>query len=182
MWLCRCECGNEKVVYGDNLRYGYTQSCGCLQKERASEANTKHHDVDSRLYNVWSAIKRRCYQEYEPKYDRYGGRGIKMCDQWRDDYGAFMEWALENGYDYNAERGACTIDRIDNDGDYCPENCRWVSMKVQANNRGCNHKITYKGETHTIAEWSELLGVPYERLQQRINRYGYNVEEAFEIA
>lgn len=182
MWLCKCECGNAKVINGDNLKSGYTQSCGCLQKQRAHEANTVHGDTDSRLYNVWSAIKRRCYQPYEPKYDRYGGRGIKMCDEWRDDYSAFMKWAIENGYDSNAERGECTIDRIDNNADYCPENCRWVSMTVQANNRESNHCISYNGETHTIAEWAEKANMPYARLAQRITRYGYSIEKALDMA
>lgn len=178
MWVCKCECGNVKVVNGDNLKGGKTLSCGCLHKEIARDNMITHGDTDSRLYGVWCAIKRRCCKSYEPRYDRYGGRGIKMCDEWLNDYSAFKEWALASGYRPDAERGECTIDRIDNDGDYSPSNCRWVSMREQANNKSTNRHITFRGETHTVAEWAEILGIPYERLYQRLTRCGYDVETA----
>ena len=178
MWICECDCGNRKAVNGDNLRGGKTLSCGCLQRQIASECNTKHGDADSRLYNIWCAIKRRCYKTYDPKYGRYGGRGIKMCAEWLCDYSAFMDWALKNGYRDDAKRGECTLDRINNDGDYTPDNCRWVTIKAQANNRSTNRHIKYKGETHTIAELAEMLDIPYERLYQRIYRYGYDLDTA----
>ena len=180
MWTCQCECGRIKDISADNLKGGKTLSCGCLQKQRVQETIGKHGDTDSRLYNVWSAIKRRCYKDYEPKFSRYGGRGIKMCDEWRDDYTAFMEWSLANGYRYDMQRGECTLDRINNDGDYSPDNCRWVSLKKQANNRATNRYITFNGETHTIAEWADIVHIPYERLYQRITKYGYEFERAIQ--
>ena len=178
MWTCRCECGRTKDVNADNLKSGKTLSCGCLQKQRAKECIMKHGDTDSRLYAIWCAIKRRCYRDYDPHYARYGGRGIKMCEEWRESYAAFMEWALANGYRYDAKRGECTLDRIDNDGDYTPENCRWVSHKIQSNNKSTNHLITLNGETHTIAEWAEIFGMRYCKLYQRLYKYGYDIGKA----
>ena len=178
MWLCQCDCGNKKTVNGDNLRDRRTISCGCFQKKRAHDANTVHGDTDSRLYNVWSAIKRRCYNSKVPEYKNYGGRGISMCKDWKDDYSSFRDWAYQAGYDKAAPRGVCTIDRIDNDGDYSPNNCRWVTQKMQMNNVRYNRHVEYQGESYTISQLAELVGIPYERLYQRIGVYGFNVEDA----
>ena len=177
LWLCRCDCGNTKAVIGGNLTRGLTKSCGCLQKEKASNAKYKHGDTDSRLYNVWSAIKRRCFNSSVPEYHRYGGRGITMCEEWFD-YNTFRNWAYNSGYKSDAPRGECTIDRIDNDGNYCPENCRWVSQQEQMNNVSYNHYIACNGETHTVAEWSRIRGIPYAILLQRLNRYKMSAEKA----
>ena len=177
-YLCKCDWGKEKIVFGENLTGGKTKSCGCFQKEQASKANTTHGDTDSRLYNVWSAMKRRCFNSEVPEYHLYGGRGITMCDDWRDNYGSFRNWAYANGYDANAKRGDCTIDRIDVNGNYEPSNCRWVSQKAQMNNVSYNHLIEYNGEKHTVAEWADIYNMPYARLSQRITKYGYSFEEA----
>lgn len=179
-WNCKCDCGNTKVVLADNLKMNKTTSCGCFQKERASDALIKHGDTDSRLYNVWSAMKRRCFNKDVPEYSLYGGRGITMCDEWRDDYSSFKKWAVDNGYDYNAPRGKCTIDRIDVNGNYSPDNCRWVDQKTQMNNVTYNHIVEYKGKTYTVKELSDETGISYDKLLQRINRYGYTVEDAVE--
>ena len=176
-YKCLCDCGSEKVIIGENLSRGLTLSCGCLQKERASQSNTKHGETDSRLYNIWCAMKRRCLNPNVPEYLLYGGRGISICDAWMD-YSNFSNWANNTGYDSNAKRGQCTIDRIDVDGDYCPENCRWVTQQEQMNNVRYNHYVTYNGETHTIAEWARLYNMPYAKLSQRLNRYGYDIEKA----
>lgn len=178
MWTCKCDCGKEVAVAGDNLRGGLTQSCGCLQKERASKTCAKHLSTDSRLYNVWSAMKRRCCNHTVPEYLLYGGRGISICDEWKDDFGCFQSWAIENGYNPKANRSECTIDRVDVNGDYSPENCRFVSQQEQMNNVRYNHRLEYNGETHTIAEWARLYNMSYSKLSQRINRYGYTVEQA----
>lgn len=177
-WLCRCECGNSKVVYEDNLKYKKTVSCGCLQKEMASKANTKHGETDSRLYGVWCAMKRRCYNEEVPEYRLYGGRGIRMCKSWKESYEAFRDWAMNAGYNPDANRGTCTIDRIDNNKGYSPENCRWVDQKTQMNNVSYNIHITHDGITHTISEWADIYNMTRDKLYQRLFVYGYDFESA----
>ena len=134
-WLCICECGNKKVILGSHLRSGKIKSCGCYQKEFLEKCRTKHGYRHTRLYGIWAGIKRRCYNPHEKTYEYYGGRGIRICDEWLNDFEKFNEWAFANGYDENAKRGDCTIDRINVDGDYEPTNCRWVDMNIQAKNK-----------------------------------------------
>lgn len=137
-WLCQCECGKTFVAASNNLRFGNTTSCGCLQSEIASEigkANTKHGQSRTRLYKVWCGMIGRCYDPGKAYYKYYGGRGITVCAEWRKDFEAFSDWAMKNGYDPTAGRGECTIDRINTDGNYCPDNCRWVTMREQNTNR-----------------------------------------------
>lgn len=134
-WLCVCDCGNSVVVSGKSLTSGNTKSCGCLRSERCSDLKRKHGKKGTRLYVVWKTMKQRCYNTNHIHYKYYGGRGIKICDEWRDDFQAFYDWAMTNGYDDEAMYGKCTIDRINNDGDYCPSNCRWVDMATQNRNK-----------------------------------------------
>lgn len=143
-WVCNCECGNTVTVARCSLVSNHTKSCGCTRKQFLSEKKpTFKHGGETmkdgkrreRLYMVWSGMKERCYSPKHNRYQSYGERGITICEEWRDDYAAFRDWAMANGYDPTAPRGACTIDRIDVDGDYCPENCRWVSMAVQSKNK-----------------------------------------------
>ena len=132
-WLCICECGREAIARGTELRSGKKTSCGkCVKHE---PYNKIHGDQGSRLYSVWLGMKTRCYNENVHNYHNYGGRGIRVCDEWLHDYPMFKEWAIENGYDWNAPRGKCTIDRIDPDGNYEPSNCRWADMKTQRRNQ-----------------------------------------------
>ena len=155
MWLCRCECGKEKSVNSSNLLSGKSLSCGCGK----NKDKIIHHKSSSRLYNVWRGIKTRCYNQNSTKFYLYGGRGISMCDEWKNNFEAFYYWAINIGYIEDAEYGQCTIDRIDNNGNYEPKNCRVTNLFIQANNTRKNRIITYCNQTHTLAEWMRILNL-----------------------
>ncbi|MCR8978718.1 hypothetical protein [Brevibacillus laterosporus] len=147
-WECLCDCGEKREVMGSSLRSGVSQSCGCLQRKRVAEVNSVIHRKHGgtrkdRLYRVWRGMIDRCYYPSHNRYSDYGGRGIFVCEEWRRDYTAFRNWALVSGYDANAPRGECTIDRINVNGPYAPWNCRWVDSITQASNK---RNITKAGE------------------------------------
>lgn len=162
MWKCVCDCGKETIARADALKCGHKRSCGCLNKENKSrwciERNTKHGKSNTRLYAVWCDMRRRCNNSNVPEYKNYGARGIKVCAEWNNDFQTFYDWAIINGYDESAERGNCTIDRIDVNGDYCPENCRFVDLMVQGSNKRNNKRITHNGVTMTQSEWARYYG------------------------
>lgn len=184
MFLCRCSCGKEKIVEGRSIRSGTSTNCGHKRKEvrneRAIAAVTKHGGKKERLYSVWTGMKERCNNPNSKFYFRYGGRGIKICDEWNDSYATFREWALKNGYDPSLKKGECTIERIDNDKGYSPDNCIWASSKVQCNNRSSNHILELNGVSHTISEWSNITGIRKDTLRRRVCVYGWNVERALQ--
>lgn len=172
-WLCRCECGNTVIAQSFNLKSGNTKSCGCYANEVRVQGNIIHGDRHTRLYTIWSAIKNRCYNRQAPTYYRWGGRGIKMCDEWRDSYLRFKTWALNNGYSEDL-----SIDRIDNNLGYNPDNCRWATAKIQANNRSNSKLFCYSGNMYTISELSDMSGISYHTLFARINKLHWSVEKA----
>lgn len=163
-WLCECSCGNRVIVRRDGLVSGHTLSCGCLHSELLTDRITRHGMSKTRLYRIWQGMHMRCGNENEPRYDDYGGRGIFVCDEWSE-FENFMDWALAHGYSDDL-----TIDRINNDLGYFPENCRWADRVTQQNNRRNSHYYTYAGKTHTVTEWSRLLGISYSTLWYRIDR------------
>ena len=176
MWLCRCDCDGKIVtVAGGNLKNGHTRSCGCLNDEKRSERKLQHGMSDTPLYETWLSRLRRCYVANCPTYHDYGARGIKVCERWHD-FSLFyndvskMPHFGEPGY---------SLDRVDNDGDYEPSNCRWATNKEQSNNRRSNIVIKYCGKEQTLKQWADELGLNYEKTRKRIRDRNWSVEKAF---
>lgn len=170
VWTCECDCGKIIDIPGNYLtKKKGTKSCGCLAKP--------HGMFGTRIYGVWRSMKERCYVESNISYPNYGGRGIKVCPEWQE-FIPFMEWSYANGYDENAKRGECTIDRIDVNGDYCPENCRWVSMSVQANNKTDNVYMEYNGIVDTLSNHARNVGISPVLAEDRKVK-GKSVDEIF---
>lgn len=144
-----------------------------LSKCECSYKYEKHKGTKERLYTIWTNMKARCYNKNHHRYNLYGARGIKICPEWKNSYNAFREWSINNGYQDNL-----TIDRINNDGNYEPSNCRWTTQKEQCNNQRKNHYLTYNGKTQSMTKWAEETGINYNTLRARINQHGYDVEKA----
>ncbi len=130
-----------------------------------------------RLYNVWKSMRQRCKNPNDHAYRYYGGKGVAICDEWND-FKQFAKWAYENGYQDDASNRGCTLDRIDTDGDYCPSNCRWVTMKEQSRNKSSNRILTFDGKSMTLTDWANYLGMSVTTLHSRIVRGGWTVEQA----
>ena len=169
-WKCLCDCGNKTIVSGSNLRNGSVKSCGCLIYR---SKNKTHGMSKSSLYKIWNGMKFRCTNKNSGSYKNYGQRGISVCEEWFNNPQLFIEWALKNGY-----KEGLTIDRIDNEKDYCPENCRWISKGEQAKNRRMNYCIEYKGEAKTLWELCEELNLNYNLVHNRIKKLGWSLEKA----
>lgn len=172
LWFCRCDCGGGTIVFAENLRRGSTQSCGCIHKERTAAINKTHGMTKTRLFGIWAKMKQRCYNPNNPKFPIYGAEGKMICDEWQH-FEPFYTWAMANGYQDNL-----TIDRIDNSKGYSPDNCRWTTVKEQANNRRTCRIVEYNGKSQTIKQWSEELGIGYHTLIYRFNK-GWSADEAF---
>lgn len=161
LWLCRCECGAEVTVPGKCLRNGSIKSCGCLKTERIAVQNLQHGLSGTNLFRKWIGMRRRCSDLNAQNYKYYGGRGIAVCEEWND-FQTFYDWSMANGYN-----DGLSLDRIDFNGNYEPSNCRWVRLEEQAGNKRNNVFITFDNQTHTIAEWSRISGLPYGTLLRR---------------
>ena len=169
-WICECECGNIKSARSDSLQDGRIKSCGCLKRETDRinvSKNHKHKMSGTRIYNTWQGMKARCYNIHDARYHNYGGRGIRVCDEWINDFSAFYEWAINNGYS-----DELTIDRINVNGNYEPSNCRWSDIKTQCNNRTTNIRITIGNATKTLMEWCEIFELDSKTVYARYNRTG----------
>lgn len=160
-WRCICDCGNMFSTVSYTLRVGECKSCGCSQKEGARERRTSHGMAGTKVYTTWQRMQARCYNETNKAFKDYGGRGIKVCDRWLESFENFLE---DMGYPQPHE----SIDRRDNDGDYCPENCRWADNKTQARNKRNNHFIVLDGDSKTIAEWGEITGIDENTISERL--------------
>lgn len=174
-WECVCDCGTHCFAYTHALIRGSVKSCGCSKVQHGGCTG-----VEERLYGVWRGMRQRCYDKNRQNYKNYGGRGITVCDEWRDDYGAFRSWAYQNGYDETMGRSCCLIDRIDNSKGYSPDNCRFVTPKDSIKNRRNTVTATLNGETHTIKEWCDILNKDYNLVRGRMYR-GWNFENAIDL-
>lgn len=161
-WVCQCDCGNTVEVRSGNLQSGNTSGCGC---GRVGNKNARKYgfEVPKRLVHIYSAMKHRCNNPNNNGYQNYGGRGIKVCKEWNDNAEMFYRWALANGYS-----GETSLDRIDVNGGYSPENCRWATQKTQANNRRNNRAVEINGTVKTISEWADFAGLPYSLVADRV--------------
>ena len=173
LWECKCDCGVVKTVLGSSLRRGLIVSCGCYHKEDLANRLTTHGMTHTRIREIWNCIKQRCLNPNNTAYQYYGGRGITICDEWKTDFSSFSKWAMENGYD-----DTLTIDRIDTNKGYDPSNCRWVSRKVQMNNRRCTPHYEMNGESHTIAEWCEIYNLSHKLVSKRVKKLGWSLDKA----
>lgn len=170
-WKCKCDCGNIKIIAGNDLKSKKIKSCGCLRKEKASNLNKKHNLCNTRIYNIFLGAKSRCYNIKDKAYKNYGGRGIKICNEWLNDFMNFYNWAINSGYQDNL-----TLDRIDVNKNYEPNNCRWTTMKEQENNRTNNRRIKYKEKIYTLSQLSNILGLSSVTLKWRLD-HNWNENE-----
>ena len=171
-WLCRCDCGNEKVVSGSNLKTGNTTSCGCYHAEVAKDYHTTHGMSKTKLYTIWSSMRYRCENPKCQRYSSYGGKGVSVCAEWKR-FNGFYSWAISARYE-----DGLSIERIDVDGNYEPSNCKWIPLIDQSQNKTTSRFVSYKSKKLTISQLANLTGMPYQRLYQRINKLGWSTDDA----
>lgn len=164
-WECECKCGNTFTARGSDIRSGNTKSCGCLVKKKARTRKGAHGQRNSRIYTIWNNMKLRCYNKNQNNYFNYGGRGIKICDEWKNDFTTFYNWAIENGYS-----DELSIERINNDGDYEPSNCKWANLHEQARNKRNNRFLEHDGKKMIAPDWSKVTGIPEKIIYDRMTK------------
>lgn len=178
-WLCACDCGSQKNILLGALRSSNTKSCGCLSRETASKNNSTHghtkNGKPTKAYQSWLNMKRRCFDTTNKRFDRYGGRGITVCDRWLDSFENFLA-------DMGEPLPGFLIERIDNNGNYSPDNCKWASRSEQMKNRKNSVLIFYKGKTQNLCDWAKETGIKEETIAARLNLYNWPVSDALEIA
>ena len=176
-WIAQCDCGNVKSVAPLKLITGHTKTCGCGKIERCHRLTEKYRTIHGgrhdRLYQIWHGMKQRCLYSHSKDFANYGGRGVALCEEWANDYAKFRKWALGNGYADNL-----TIDRIDVNGTYEPNNCRWITAKEQSTNRRNSHLYEYDGEILGLPEIAKRLGVKYQTLYKWAVREGLSINDA----
>lgn len=172
-WLCKCDCGKLIWIRGNSFNNGHATSCGCSRRKYFIEKTV----YKTALHSVWNNMKGRCYRKTDHNYRNYGNRGIEICDEWKDKdngFKNFYNWAIKNGY-----KKGLSIDRIDNNGNYSPENCRWADMKTQNNNQRSTVRIKYNGIEKTLEEWSKIVKIPKRTIYKRIKEQNWDIESAF---
>lgn len=169
-WKYRCDCGNIGII--NSSQFGRTISCGCFRSKKAKEIHTTHNKKGTRIYNIHNSMKQRCLNPKSANYSNYGGRGIKLYKEW-ENFENFYNWSINNGYQENL-----SIDRIDVNGNYEPNNCRWVTNEQQQLNKRNTPYIKFNNETHSLSEWSIITGINISTLRKRIFNYGWSIESA----
>ena len=164
-WLCKCDCGNEKEVASTNLLTGRVKSCGCFLIEHGKIINLTHGMSHSSLHNIWKQMRHRCVCPGVSGYENYGARGISVCQEWQNNFENFYDWSMKNGY-----KEGLSIDRIDNDGNYEPSNCRWTDRFTQANNRRNCLFVIFNGKKMTVKELSRITDIDYEKLRKSYHK------------
>ena len=190
MWECLCDCGNTKIVSRDSLRSSAIRSCGCLRKENTKNMRSKHGLRNTQIYRTWANIKTRCYNPNKDTFNYYGGRNVEMCQDWKEDFIELKDEVEASGLHISGIESVNIHDAIkvgspdrdlyiDNYIQTLENNCRWVTMKEQQNNKLNNHYIMYEGQKHTLMEWSEILNINYRTLHKRLMYLNWSIEKAF---
>lgn len=177
---CKCRCGTIKDIDKSSLTTNRTKSCGCYNRQRLHETHTKGNFTNTRLYHTWENMKARCYNPKHPEYKNYGDRGIKVCDEWKQDFLKFREWALNNGWNEEHSKLEISLDRIDVNGNYEPSNCRWSTYDIQVNNQRRSRRWEYQGVKYTLLEISEKFGINHMALRSRLYTQRLDVKTAIE--
>jgi len=164
-WECECECGNTKTILSYNLISGKSKSCGCVRGNKLRLFSKTHGESKTRIYGIYKGMKQRCYNKNTPAYRYYGGKGIEICFDWLNDFLKFKNWSIDNGYLHGK-----SIDRINPNGNYCPENCRWVDVEKQQNNKLNSFFLSIDGEKKTIAEWADSNNINKQTLYSKFYR------------